>query len=184
MSTPTTNQNITTGFNEIGDRMTGNYTYLNLGDGYYNIQNSSQHNTSTSTPDFPNNSEPTNITNFYANTNNVGMGAYWNPVTIQGTEWDSSENYDDQIDIYSNGFQLRVGYGTGPASGIHAELHNVLASDYGRPFIATEDSHITTKKFVDNNSNKFFVSSTQPASMKVGDGWFNPSTGELKIYTE
>jgi len=50
--------------------------------------------------------------------------------------------------------------------------------DYS-PFMATEDYHVATKKYVDDTIK---VSTTQPTDER--GFWFNPSTGELKVWTE
>ena len=52
-------------------------------------------------------------------------------------------------------------------------------TDNRDPYIATEPEHITTKKYVDD---RLKISTTEPT--ETGGFWFNPSNGELKVYTE
>ena len=52
---------------------------------------------------------------------------------------------------------------------------------YYLPEIAFHSHEATSKAYVDN---RMIVSTTEPISGSVGQQWFNPSTGELKIYTE
>ena len=60
---------------------------------------------------------------------------------------------------------------------------NIHPRDYWTytPYMAEEDADITTKKYVDD---RMIVSNTEPTSGSVGQQWFNPTTGQLYIYTE
>ena len=54
---------------------------------------------------------------------------------------------------YQKGYVLETNANdssNGSRDGIHAYLNNGITADNYRPFIATEDTHITTKKYVDD----------------------------------
>lgn len=100
-----------------------------------------------------------------------------------------SHDYGMIVDV--NKIVNLVGYGLGVYSNSSSSISAIYrAGNITRPFYASFDrTHSENTDFLEAIAslpffNSTVVGETAPTSSRVGDQWFNPTTGRLYIYTE